>query len=115
MNLKDCAHKKLAKTQVCATCTAPKGWEHFAQCTIQNLDAMYPDDSNVIAVAKAKRICSNCPVKGFCLELGWNEDYGIWGGFTSNERKRLRKVFDLKHKEPKEIRKMIRTIAHRMI
>jgi hypothetical protein len=44
-----------------------------------------------------------------------NEDYGIWGGFTTTERKRLRKVFDLRHKEPKEIRKMIRTIAHRMI
>lgn len=76
---------------------------------------MYPEDQDLLAIAKAKKICMNCPVKGFCLELGWNEDYGIWAGFTPTERKRLRKVFDLTQKNQKEARRMIRTIAHRMI
>jgi hypothetical protein len=53
-------------------------------------------------------------VKGFCLEIGFNDDFGIWAGFTTAERKRLRKVFSLKDKSKIDRRVMIRTIAHRL-
>jgi hypothetical protein len=75
---------------------------------------MYPIDQDEIAIIKCKTICSRCPVRGYCLELGWNEDWGIWSGFTPQERKRLRKIFSLVNKSKEEIRTMIRTIGHRL-
>lgn len=42
----------------------------------------------------AKKICVNCEVKETCLEYAMSvlpvDDYGIWGGTTEAERKRLR-------------------------
>ena len=39
--------------------------------------------------AKAKAICSACPVKLDCLEFAMviREPYGIWGGLTETERR----------------------------
>lgn len=40
----------------------------------------------------AKAICATCPVKAQCLELAIEnaEPWGVWGGFTTLERDRLR-------------------------
>jgi WhiB family redox-sensing transcriptional regulator len=40
-------------------------------------------------VAKAKAICDSCPVKQKCLEfaLSNEEEFGIFGGTTPQERK----------------------------
>lgn len=39
----------------------------------------------------AKKFCSRCPVKAECLNLALvnNEQFGIWGGLTTKERKKL--------------------------
>jgi hypothetical protein len=115
MNLKNCAHKKLNRSQICGICEAPQGWTEFAQCALDDPDLLFPEETDPVQLAKAKKICSNCPVKGFCLELGWLEDFGIWAGFSTAERKRLRKTFNLKDKSIKEQRTLIRTIAYRLI
>lgn len=81
---------------------------------MEDLDFMFPDETNPMLVSKCKGLCQNCPVKGFCLEIGFNDDFGIWAGFTTAERKRLRKVFSLKDKSKIDRRVMIRTIAHRL-
>ena len=41
----------------------------------------------------AKRVCGQCPVTHECLEfaLGTNQESGVWGGLTEEERRRLRK------------------------
>jgi hypothetical protein len=39
----------------------------------------------------AREICMRCPVMSKCLEVGMYQDYGIWGGTTPEQRKRLRK------------------------
>jgi hypothetical protein len=75
---------------------------------------MFPIDQDEPAIIKCKTICARCPVRGFCLELGWSEMFGIWSGFTPQERKRLRKVFSLNGKTKEDIRLMIRTIGHRL-
>jgi WhiB family redox-sensing transcriptional regulator len=43
----------------------------------------------------AKRICTACPVTGECLEfaLATNQEAGIWGGTTEEERRKLRKTW----------------------
>ena len=115
LNLKDCEHPKLSKTEVCESCPAPFGWTDLALCAYEQLDLMYPDETDIDSIIKCKSICSKCPVRGFCLELGWSEEYGIWGGFVPFERKRLRKIFNVKHKKVQDRRKMIRTIAYRLI
>jgi WhiB family redox-sensing transcriptional regulator len=40
-----------------------------------------------------KKICSECPVKNLCLEyaLEQQEEFGIFGGLTPGERRRLRR------------------------
>ena len=43
--------------------------------------------SNVLA---AKQICSECPIQALCLEWATQtQDAGVWGGLTTQERKKL--------------------------
>lgn len=39
----------------------------------------------------AKAVCQGCPVRELCLEyaLEAKEEFGIWGGTTPTERKRM--------------------------
>lgn len=41
----------------------------------------------------AIKICNECPLKAQCAEyaITQGEEYGIWGGLTADDRKRLRK------------------------
>lgn len=39
-------------------------------------------------IAMAKSICESCPVITLCLELGMNEEEGIWGKTLPDERRR---------------------------
>jgi WhiB family redox-sensing transcriptional regulator len=49
---------------------------------------MYPSRRGA-EIATAKAICATCPVNKQCLSAGRNEEFGIWGGFTAEERRRL--------------------------
>lgn len=42
-------------------------------------------------VEQAKNVCGSCPVRAQCLEYALDNDerYGIWGGMTSKERRKL--------------------------
>jgi WhiB family redox-sensing transcriptional regulator len=44
-----------------------------------------------LRVARAKSVCQQCPVRPECAAqaLSSREAHGVWGGFTSRERKRL--------------------------
>lgn len=47
-------------------------------------------------VAAARSICADCPVKRTCLvhALLQPEPFGIWGGYTTPERKRMFRAAD---------------------
>lgn len=53
--------------------------------------ADYPGDKHAFV---AKTICANCEVRDTCLEFALTvlavDDFGVWGGTTENERKRIR-------------------------
>lgn len=51
------------------------------------------DKNKVYKIKTAKKICDDCPVKFLCLEyaLESNEQEGIWGGLTANERRAVRR------------------------
>lgn len=43
--------------------------------------------------AKAIQICNDCPVKAECLAYAHaNNEHGIWGGVSDEERRRMRSL-----------------------
>ena len=44
-------------------------------------------------IAAAKAVCGDCSVKALCLEfaLKTNQDSGVWGGASEEERRELRR------------------------
>jgi len=57
----------------------------------------HPDDdlgriSRRLREAAAKRVCDTCPVRRQCAThaLAVGEEYGVWGGFSENDRSLLR-------------------------
>ena len=44
-------------------------------------------------IESAKRVCGQCQVAGDCLDfaLATNQESGVWGGLTEEERRRRRK------------------------
>jgi len=45
------------------------------------------------AVTKALAVCARCPVRAACLAhaLAKPERYGVWGGYSANQRERIRR------------------------
>lgn len=57
-----------------------------------------PRDSEVIYIEDAKIVCRKCPVREECLTyaLDTRQEWGIWGGLTSAERKVITRRRDKK-------------------
>ncbi len=65
-----------------------------AACTEDDTDIFFPEGTDVKGkTALAKAICASCPIAAACLQyaLATNEEFGIWGGTTPEERKRGRR------------------------
>jgi hypothetical protein len=41
-----------------------------------------------LADRKAKALCARCPVRRKCLEYGFEEEFGVWGGVMPSERRK---------------------------
>jgi WhiB family redox-sensing transcriptional regulator len=39
---------------------------------------------------QAKAVCARCPVREQCGDYGMGEKFGIWGGLSERERRRIR-------------------------
>jgi WhiB family redox-sensing transcriptional regulator len=67
-------------------------WRAQAACRTADPDLFWPEkDTPPETIAKAKRICGNCPVKEACLDEAFstNEWDAIAGGYTGSEREDL--------------------------
>ena len=66
-------------------------WHDKALCAQTDPDAFFPEKGG--STREAKRICESCEVRQECLEyaLANDERFGIWGGLSEMERRRLRK------------------------
>jgi WhiB family redox-sensing transcriptional regulator len=72
-------------------------WQRNAACRGPESVVFYPPTSNETRhqretrEARAKAICSKCPVLTSCLEYALDimEPHGIWGGLTEQERRVL--------------------------
>jgi WhiB family redox-sensing transcriptional regulator len=69
-------------------------WSEGAVCAQVDPDAWFPDKGG--SVKEAKRVCATCPLTGLdgpCLQyaLDNGEESGIWGGLSSDERRKLQR------------------------
>jgi WhiB family transcriptional regulator, redox-sensing transcriptional regulator len=66
-------------------------WQVDALCAQTDPEAFFPEKGG--STRDAKKVCSACTVRSECLEyaLGNDERFGIWGGLSERERRRLRK------------------------
>jgi len=67
-------------------------WQQRASCRGQPLDVFFPGEN--ADYARARTICSGCPVRADCLEYALTppiERFGFWGGATERERQRMRR------------------------
>jgi len=67
-----------------------ESWRLDALCAETDPEAFFPEKGG--STREAKRVCAGCPVRLQCLEyaLGNDERFGIWGGLSERERRRLR-------------------------
>ena len=67
------------------------GWQSEALCAQTDPEAFFPEKGG--STRDAKRICESCDVRAQCLEyaLANDERFGIWGGLSERERRRLKK------------------------
>ena len=66
-------------------------WQERALCSQTDPEAFFPEKGG--STREAKRICGRCEVKTECLEyaLGHDERFGIWGGLSERERRKLKR------------------------
>lgn len=71
-------------------------WQEQGACRDADVDRFFePEGTDTTEryrrEVEAKRLCATCPVAGRCLEhaLRVREPFGIWGGLSTNERRRL--------------------------
>ncbi|MBW3579587.1 MAG: WhiB family transcriptional regulator [Actinobacteria bacterium] len=72
------------------------GWRGQASCRSADPELFFPVGSTGPAVSQieaAKEVCRSCPVQTPCLEfaLVTNQDSGVWGAASEEERRALRK------------------------
>jgi WhiB family transcriptional regulator, redox-sensing transcriptional regulator len=72
--------------------TEEPDWQERALCAQTDPEAFFPEKGG--STREAKRICSGCEVRAECLEyaLANDERFGIWGGLSERERRRLRRA-----------------------
>lgn len=66
-------------------------WQDQALCAQTDPEAFFPEKGG--STREAKRICKACPVRDECLEFALEHDerFGIWGGLSDRERRRLKR------------------------
>jgi len=69
----------------------PPDWVGDALCAQIAPEVFFPDEGG--STREAKKICAACPVRAQCLEyaLTNGERFGIWGGLSERERRKLSK------------------------
>lgn len=67
------------------------GWQEKALCAQTDPEAFFPEKGG--STRQAKAVCAICPVTEQCLGYALETDqrFGIWGGLSEQERKRLKR------------------------
>jgi hypothetical protein len=76
------------------------GWRASGDCASVDPELWYPEKGG--SVREAKRICGGCPIKVECLAwaLDHAETFGVWGGLSERERRRLKRPGTRERRQP---------------
>jgi WhiB family redox-sensing transcriptional regulator len=72
--------------------SAEPEWHERALCAQTDPEAFFPEKGG--STREAKKICTGCEVRSECLSyaLAHDERFGIWGGLSERERRRLKRA-----------------------
>ncbi|MBM3798470.1 MAG: WhiB family transcriptional regulator [Actinobacteria bacterium] len=78
--------------------SADYSWRNEADCRDTDPELFFPVGTTgqaLLQIDKAKEVCDECPVKVKCLDFAieTNQDSGIWGGTSEEERRDIRRQF----------------------
>ena len=67
-------------------------WRELAACQGLDSSLFFAERGDHATVMAAKRVCAGCVVRAECLAyaLATNQRFGIWGGLSERQRRRLR-------------------------
>lgn len=73
-------------------------WRAESACRDVDVNLFFPAGVTGPAarqIREAKAICAHCPVRDTCLSFAieTNQEYGVWGGTTEDERRVLRRAW----------------------
>jgi WhiB family redox-sensing transcriptional regulator len=70
----------------------PRAWQARANCMGVDPELFFPERGS--STREAKEVCRGCVVRGDCLEFAIvnSEKFGIWGGMSERERRRVRRA-----------------------
>lgn len=74
-------------------------WRVDAACAGGDPALFFPERG--ASTREAKMICRGCPVQGECMEYALvnREKFGIWGGLSERERRRIRRELTVASRE----------------
>ena len=86
-----------------ALANADYTWRRHSACRDTDPDLFFPVGTTgaaLVQIDQAKSVCSICPVSNDCLHyaLSTNQDSGIWGGTSEEERRKLRRAYVARQK-----------------
>jgi len=89
----------LSSSHLLSLTLASDEWRRTAACRDTDPDLFFPVGTTGPAIEQienAKAVCRACDAQGLCLEyaLATNQDSGIWGGTSEDERRQLRKQYN---------------------
>ncbi|CCI51990.1 MAG: WhiB family transcriptional regulator [Tetrasphaera jenkinsii] len=66
-------------------------WQERSLCAQTDPEAFFPEKGG--STREAKKVCVGCDVRAECLSyaLANDERFGIWGGLSERERRKLKK------------------------
>jgi WhiB family redox-sensing transcriptional regulator len=66
-------------------------WQERALCAQTDPEAFFPEKGG--STREAKKVCLSCDVRDECLQYALDNDerFGIWGGLSDRERRKLKK------------------------
>ena len=82
------------------TATTGQGWQLRANCMGVDPELFFPERGS--STREAKEVCRGCVVAQDCLEfaIANGEKFGIWGGMSERERRRVRRARLVERREP---------------
>ena len=78
--------------------SSSQDWRAKAACRDKDPELFFPVGNTGPAlqqIEEAKAVCRTCEVEDECLKtaLDTNQDYGVWGGYSEDERRALKRKY----------------------